>query len=72
MQLFKTPHIQFLKYKYIALAVTAVIVDDGAEDRREEGECRVCFQGLEDQYKIIFTRRRRDSKSSWGRTARKG
>jgi preprotein translocase subunit SecF len=26
MQLFKTPNIQFLKYKYIALAVTAVIV----------------------------------------------
>ncbi len=26
MQLFKTPHIQFLKYKYIALAVTAAIV----------------------------------------------
>ena len=26
MQLFKTPHIQFLKYKYVALAVTAVIV----------------------------------------------
>ncbi len=26
MQLFKTPHIQFLKYKYVALVVTAVIV----------------------------------------------
>ena len=26
MQLFKTPHIQFLKYKYVALAVTGVIV----------------------------------------------
>ena len=26
MQLFKTPHIQFLKYKYIALAVTGLIV----------------------------------------------
>jgi preprotein translocase subunit SecF len=26
MQLFKTPHIQFLKYKYVALAVTAAIV----------------------------------------------
>lgn len=26
MQLFKTPHIQFLKYKYVALAITAVIV----------------------------------------------
>jgi len=29
MQLFKTPHIQFLKYKYIALAVTAAIVIAG-------------------------------------------
>jgi hypothetical protein len=26
----------------------------------EKGECRVCFEGFEDQYKIIFTRRRRD------------
>jgi len=26
MQLFKTPHIQFLKYKYVALGITAVIV----------------------------------------------
>ena len=26
MQLFKTPNIKFLKYKYIALAVTGVIV----------------------------------------------
>ena len=26
MQLFKTPHIKFLKYKYIALAVTGIIV----------------------------------------------
>jgi len=30
MQFFKTPHIQFLKYKYIALAVTALIVLAGA------------------------------------------
>ena len=29
MQLFKTPHIQFLKYKYIALSVTALIVFAG-------------------------------------------
>jgi preprotein translocase subunit SecF len=29
MQLFKTPHIQFLKYKYIALGVTALIVSAG-------------------------------------------
>ncbi len=30
MQLFKTPHIQFMKYKYIALSVTALIVLAGA------------------------------------------
>jgi preprotein translocase subunit SecF len=30
MQLFKTPHIKFLKYKYIALAVTGIIVLSGA------------------------------------------
>jgi preprotein translocase subunit SecF len=30
MQLFKTPHIQFMKYKYVALAVTALIVLAGA------------------------------------------
>src|SRR4030043_212789 len=30
MQLFKTPHIRFLKYKYIALAATALIVLAGA------------------------------------------
>jgi hypothetical protein len=24
----------------------------------EKGECRVCFEGFEDQYKIIFTRPR--------------
>jgi len=29
MQLFKTPHIQFLKYKYVALAATAVIIVAG-------------------------------------------
>ena len=32
----------------------------GAEDQKERGECRVCFEGFEDQYKIIFTRRRKD------------
>jgi preprotein translocase subunit SecF len=26
MQLFKTPHINFMKYKYVALAVTFVVV----------------------------------------------
>jgi preprotein translocase subunit SecF len=30
MQFFKTPHIRFMKYKYIALAVTALIVLAGA------------------------------------------
>jgi len=36
----------------------------GAEDRKERGECRVCFEGFEDQYKIIFTRRRNDLQPS--------
>jgi hypothetical protein len=36
----------------------------GTQDNKEQGECRVCFEGFEDQYKIIFTRRRKDSKSS--------
>jgi hypothetical protein len=27
----------------------------------EKGECRVCFEGFEDQYRIIFTRRRKDT-----------
>jgi len=35
----------------------------GAENRKEQGECRICFEGFEDRYKIIFTRRRKDSKS---------
>jgi hypothetical protein len=30
----------------------------------EKGECRVCFEGFEDQYRIIFTRRRKGSKPS--------
>jgi hypothetical protein len=30
----------------------------------EKGECRICFEGFEDQYKIIFTRRRKDVKPS--------
>ncbi len=30
----------------------------------EKGECRVCFEGFEDQYKIIFTRRRKEMKQS--------
>jgi hypothetical protein len=30
----------------------------------EKVECRVCFEGFEDQYKIIFTRRRKEMKQS--------
>ena len=30
----------------------------GPEGHLEKGECRICFEGFEDQYKIIFTRRR--------------
>lgn len=26
----------------------------------EEGECRVCFEGFEEQYKMIFTRHLKD------------
>ena len=36
----------------------------GTEGYQEKGACRVCFEGFEDQYKIIFTRRRKDSKPS--------
>jgi len=36
----------------------------GGEDQKEQGECRVCFEGFEDQYKTIFTRRRKDFKQS--------
>ena len=25
-------------------------------DGTEEGKCRICFEGVEDQYRIIFTR----------------
>lgn len=32
----------------------------GAENLKEQGECRVCFEGFEDQYRIIFTRRRKE------------
>jgi hypothetical protein len=28
---------------------------EGTEEQ-ERGECRVCFQGVEDQYRIIYTR----------------
>jgi hypothetical protein len=31
----------------------------GEEGLEESGDCRVCFEGFEDQYKIIFTRRRK-------------
>lgn len=36
----------------------------GIEGHKETGECRVCFEGFEDQYKIIFTRRRKETKPS--------
>jgi hypothetical protein len=36
----------------------------GTEKRKEQAECRVCFEGFEDQYKIIFTRRRKDPRPS--------
>jgi hypothetical protein len=36
----------------------------GAENQQEHRECRVCFEGFEDQYRIIFTRRRKDPKPS--------
>ena len=32
----------------------------GTEGHEAKGECRVCFEGFEDQYRIIFTRRRQD------------
>lgn len=32
----------------------------GTENQQEQEECRVCFEGFEDQYKIIFTRRRKE------------
>lgn len=27
----------------------------------EEKECRICFEGVEDQYRIIYTRRKKGS-----------
>jgi hypothetical protein len=33
-------------------------------DPEEPQECRVCFEGFEDQFKIIFTRPVKDAKSS--------
>jgi len=35
----------------------------GTEDPEEKGECRICFQGFEDQYKVIYTRPRKHSQS---------
>jgi hypothetical protein len=32
----------------------------GTEKGVDSGECRVCFQGFEDQYRIIFTRRKQE------------
>jgi hypothetical protein len=31
----------------------------GTEGNEAKGECRVCFEGFEEQYRIIFTRRRK-------------
>lgn len=28
----------------------------GTEEQEEKSECRICFEGVEDQYKLIFTR----------------
>jgi len=36
----------------------------GTEDWKEKRECRVCFEGFEDQYKIIYTRPRNPLPSS--------
>jgi hypothetical protein len=36
----------------------------GTEGNEAKGECRVCFEGFEDQYRIIFTRRRKEQKRS--------
>jgi hypothetical protein len=38
----------------------------GTENRKEQKECRVCFDGFEDKYKIIFTRRRKESRPPEG------
>jgi hypothetical protein len=32
----------------------------GTDTQKEPGECRVCFEGSEDQYKIIFTRQKKE------------
>lgn len=39
--------------------------EEAAEDQKEgaQRECRQCFQGLEDQYKIIFTRSNKNGSS---------
>jgi len=35
-----------------------------AGEEEEEKECRICFEGFEDQYKIIYTRPIRDEKAT--------
>ena len=32
----------------------------GTEEHKEKEECRICFEGFEHQYRIIFTRRRKE------------
>ncbi len=38
----------------------------GMEGHEAKGECRVCFDGFEDQYKIIFTRRQKGTEQAEG------
>ena len=33
-------------------------------DEADDAECRVCFEGFEDQYKIIYTRRKKEEAAS--------
>jgi len=35
----------------------------GVEKDTAKEECRICFQGFENQYKTIFTRRKKDFKT---------
>ena len=57
-------------YMEAGLEVYLLPLPEGEEpdDTREarDGECRKCFQGFEDQYKIIFTRPQK------GRAGREG
>ncbi len=37
---------------------------ESCADNGDEDECRICFEGFEDQYKIIFTRPKRGETDS--------